>query len=79
MYEATTATAHLMARLAEDTQLYQLITVKSDALTYEARTAGGELYDAFELRKGPPGQGNRLINHIPATAERRRTPAAILD
>ena len=40
-----------MQRSAEDTQLYQIITIDGDRLRYEARTAVGDLYDAFELQK----------------------------
>jgi hypothetical protein len=40
-----------MVRVAEDTQLYQLIHIDRDKLRYESRTANGELYDAFELSK----------------------------
>ena len=60
-----------MARAAEDTQLYQVINIDSDKLTYQARTARGTLYDAFELRKGKNGT-NRLISNIPNTPENRR-------
>lgn len=60
-----------MRRRAEDTQLYQIITVAGDTLRYEARTAVGELYDAFELRRRP-GQANELIEHVPPTPERLR-------
>ena len=40
-----------MPRLAEDTQLYQVIEVDGSKQRFEARTASGKLYDAFELRK----------------------------
>ncbi len=40
-----------MQRIAEGTQLYQVIHVDGDTLSYEARTAKGELYDAFTLDK----------------------------
>jgi len=61
-----------MRRAAEDTQLFQVITIDSDALAFEARTATGELYDAFELRK-QRGKPNVLVDQIPAgIAERRR-------
>lgn len=60
-----------MRRVAEDTQLYQIITVDGNELRYEARTAIGELYDAFTLRKRP-GRMNKLIEHAPETPERRR-------
>ncbi len=59
-------------RTAEDTQLYQLITVDGDTLAYEARTATGRLYDAFTLKKRV-GQPNELIEStVPLPAERRR-------
>ena len=39
-------------RIAENTQLFQVITVEGDRLKFESFTAIGELYDAFELVKG---------------------------
>lgn len=51
-------------RRAEDTQLFQVITVDGDELRYEARTATSELYDAFTLRKRP-GAANRLVEVLP--------------
>lgn len=59
-----------MSRVAENTQLYQIITVDGDQLRYEARTAVGRLYDAFTLRKRD-GHPNELIEQIPDTPERR--------
>jgi 3',5'-cyclic AMP phosphodiesterase CpdA len=50
-----------MKRIAEDTQLYQVISIDGDRLRFEAKTAIGELYDAFELRKRPAGQINELV------------------
>jgi hypothetical protein len=61
-----------MRRAAEDTQLYQVITIDQDEIRYEARTATGRLYDAFTLRKRP-SQPNELIEQVPDTPERRRT------
>lgn len=49
-----------MRRLAEDTQLYQIIHIDGRRLKFEARTAIGELYDSFELVK-QPGEVNKLI------------------
>ncbi|HBE67472.1 MAG TPA: metallophosphoesterase [Planctomycetaceae bacterium] len=49
-----------MRRLAEDTQLYQIIHVDGRRLRFEARTATGELYDSFELVK-QPGEVNKII------------------
>jgi hypothetical protein len=63
-----------MRRVAEGTQLYQIITIDGRELRYEARTARGELYDAFTLRKRE-GKPNELIEQIPDTPERRRAPA----
>jgi hypothetical protein len=60
-----------MRRVAEDTQLYQIITVDGDELRYEARTAIGETYDAFTLRKRD-GKPNELVERIPDKPERRR-------
>ncbi|MEO2030890.1 MAG: metallophosphoesterase family protein [Planctomycetaceae bacterium] len=60
-------------RRAEDTQLYQIITVDEDKLVYRARTATGEPYDGFTLVKRS-GRSNTLIEEVPATPERRRQP-----
>lgn len=38
-------------RLAENTQLFQVITLEGNRLIFEAFTAVGELYDSFELVK----------------------------
>lgn len=63
-----------MKRSAEDTQLYQIIHIDGDSLKYEARTAVGDVYDAFTLKKRS-GDVNELIEQVPATPERLR-PAA---
>ena len=49
-----------IVRAAEDTQLYQIISIDGGTLEYEARTPAGDVYDAFILRKSP-GQINELI------------------
>ncbi len=66
----------VMKRSAEDTQLYQIIHIDGASLRYEARTAVGEVYDAFTLQK-QAGKINTLVEQTPATPERRRpaTPA----
>jgi len=46
-------------RSAANTQLYQLVWIDGGVLKYEARTARGDVYDAFELHKRPDG-GNDL-------------------
>jgi 3',5'-cyclic AMP phosphodiesterase CpdA len=62
MYRHDKAPVH--ARVAEDTQLYQVIRINADRLSYEARTARGDLYDAFDLVK-IKGRPNRLIPKPP--------------
>ncbi len=61
----------IFRRAAEDTQLYQIISIDGDTLRYEARTAVGDVYDAFTLRKRP-GQLNELVEETPAMPERLR-------
>jgi hypothetical protein len=62
-----------MVRAGEFTQLYQVIRIDKDLLKYEARTARGALYDAFQLRKRK-GKSNLLTNLIPRTAEGAKPP-----
>ncbi|MBL9204046.1 MAG: hypothetical protein JNN01_03130, partial [Opitutaceae bacterium] len=57
-------------RTAEDTQLFQIITVDGPELRYLARTATNRLYDQFTLIKRP-GQPNQLVEALPP--ERRRS------
>ena len=51
-------------RLAEDTQLYQVIDVETSELHYKAYTATGQLYDSFTLKKHP-GKPNELSELLP--------------
>ena len=44
-----------MIRAGEQTQLFQVISINGDRLKFEARTATGELYDAFQLTKRSDG------------------------
>ena len=60
-----------MKRAAEDTQLYQIIKIDGDKLTFEAKTATGDLYDAFDLVKRA-GRPNELVDRAPRTPENRR-------
>ncbi|MEC8554731.1 MAG: metallophosphoesterase family protein [Planctomycetota bacterium] len=60
-----------MTRVAEDTQLYQIIHINGDKLSFEARTAVGEIYDAFELHK-QEGKINKLVDLQPDTPQRLR-------
>ncbi len=65
-----------MRRQAENTQLFQIIHVSGDQLSFEAFTAAGELYDAFTLTK-QPGAANLLQDRIPETPERLRPPVTV--
>ncbi|MDF9796632.1 putative phosphodiesterase [Catalinimonas alkaloidigena] len=58
-----------MERKAGYTQLFQTITIEGDELLYQAFTATGELYDAFQLLKDE-GKPNKLVNKIPDTPEK---------
>ncbi|MFT6809665.1 MAG: 3',5'-cyclic AMP phosphodiesterase CpdA [Saprospiraceae bacterium] len=61
-----------MERKAENTQLFQVITISKDSAQYKAFTATGDLYDAFILKKNGM-KSNILINQIPEMPERRHT------
>ncbi len=54
-----------------NTQLYQLIRVDGDLLKYEARTARGDVFDAFELRRRSGG-GNSLEERQPGGTDADR-------
>ncbi len=69
MYNLSPST--IMKRVAEDTQLYQVIRIDGDKLLYESRTAVGDLYDGFVLEK-QPGKPNRMTEISPTVPERRR-------
>lgn len=60
-----------MKRVAEDTQLYQVIHIDDDKLRFEARTAIGDLYDAFELHK-QKGAINKLVELEPEVPQNLR-------
>ncbi len=63
----------IFSRVAEDTQLYQIIHINGNQLKFEAHTATGQLYDGFTLEK-LPGQPNRLTEQVPQTPENVRPP-----
>ncbi len=58
-------------RGAENTQLFQLIEVNGDTLSFAAYTATGELYDAFDLIKQENGP-NRVIERTDMAIAPRR-------
>jgi hypothetical protein len=65
-----------MKRVAEDTQLYQVIHIDGDKLRFEARTAIGDLYDAFELHK-QNGAINKLVELEPEVPQNLRKLEAV--
>jgi len=71
MYDANPEPGIDYVRRAEDTQLYQVITIDGDVLSYEARTAIGDLYDAFELRKRADGPAALTEIDVEMPARRR--------
>jgi 3',5'-cyclic AMP phosphodiesterase CpdA len=71
MYENTKPRRPQFRRIAEDTQLFQIITVDGDELRYRACTATGRPYDGFTLKKRP-NQPNELIEQVPESPERLR-------
>jgi len=59
-----------MDRAAENTQLFQVISITKNTLHYEAVTVTGELYDSFDLIKRE-GASNLLVEKIsPEVPER---------
>lgn len=73
-YNLNAKNRDVFKRAAEDTQLYQLISVAENELKFEARTAKGELYDAFVLKKRE-GEVNELVEQAPNTPERLKPEA----
>ncbi|MEE4660006.1 MAG: metallophosphoesterase family protein [Halieaceae bacterium] len=64
-------------RAAENTQLFQILSIDGDRLTYAARTATGELYDAFDLVKDPDGGPNWLLERKQEAIAARRFSGTI--
>jgi 3',5'-cyclic AMP phosphodiesterase CpdA len=61
----------VLARTAENTPFFQVIAIDGDVLSYEARTATGRLYDAFNLRK--PRTGPNRFEALPTDFDVERT------
>jgi len=64
MYRLNRRNRPFMERMAGTLQLFQVLAVNGDALSYEAYTADGKLFDAFEIRKTDLGR-TRLIDRAP--------------
>ncbi|GGC37492.1 phosphoesterase [Parapedobacter defluvii] len=60
-----------MDRSAIYTQLFQIVDVSSQKLSFKAYLATGELYDAFDLIK-QEGNINKLVEQIPAGVPERQ-------
>ena len=69
-YAVNSRWAPLMARLHEGAQLYQVVSVAGDRLTYESREADGTAVDGFDLIK-TAGAASRYVNRAPASATLR--------
>ncbi|MBC8153274.1 MAG: metallophosphoesterase family protein [Bacteroidetes bacterium] len=61
-----------LERKAENTQLFQVIRVDGNQLRYQAFTATGELYDAFELTKTGKKGPNRFVEQAGGIMAERR-------
>jgi hypothetical protein len=59
-----------MDRAASQTQLYQIIKINGNTLSYEAYMPTGKLYDAFDLAKQNSGI-NKLIDKTPEDVPER--------
>ena len=59
-----------MRPVAEDTQLFQVVRFDGPRLRYEARTATGRLYDAFDLVDDGPA-GKHLVEHAEGRIDER--------
>ena len=57
-------------RAAANTQLYQVISLTENSISYKSYTVTGQLYDAFRLEK----KGRMLIEEIPALPENVTLP-----
>lgn len=65
MYLASDQARHTLERVGEDMQLFQSLRLSPGGLLFEARTADGRLYDAFEIVRKPDGS-KTMIDRLPA-------------
>jgi len=70
MSMVSAAARESMSRVAEDTQLFQIIHITGERLRFEARTTTNAIYDAFELVKKADGS-KALEDAIPADQPER--------
>ena len=76
MYEL--AFGDWLERTGASRQLYQIVRVDGNTLNYEAYTATGELYDAFDLIKGERGVNTYVNRSSEAVAESLKLPQRAL-
>lgn len=67
MYGITSRQDPRMARLRENSQLYQVVSVAGDRLSFESRAADGTLVDAFELVRSA-GPASSYVDRAPGVA-----------
>ena len=73
-YRLSEQAQRTMRPVAEDTQLFQVVRIDGAHLRYEARTATGRLYDAFELRDD--GSAKSLVDLPEGRIDERRCERA---
>ncbi len=73
-YRLSEQAQRTMRPVAEDTQLFQVVRIDGARLRYEARTATGRLYDAFELRDD--GSAKSLVDLPEGRIDERRCERA---
>jgi hypothetical protein len=64
MYGITSRQDPRMGRLRENSQLYQVVSVAGDRLSFESRAVDGTLVDAFELVRGA-GPASSYVDRAP--------------
>ncbi len=69
-YRVSDEARRTMHPVAEDTQLFQVLRLRGDRLSYESRTVTGRLYDAFSLIDD--GGSKRLEEHVASRIGERR-------
>lgn len=69
-YRLSDEARRTMDPVAEDTQLFQVVRIDGDTLRYEARTATGQLYDAFELQSDGDAD-RRIVEHVDGRIDQR--------
>ena len=74
-YRLSREARETMRPVAEDTQLFQVVRIDGTRLRYEARTATGRLYDAFELLDDGAA-GKRLLEVQEGRIAERDCPRA---